>query len=226
MLDQNTDRIWYVIGAVLIGAAIILILNGTVPDLFGQVASTYEEKTEEAMNGAEKLASVDMVDTGLTGRDIQPWHEGKTEYISEGSDSFLLTSEGQRGGFSFPAHYFQLGETYTLTFDITKLEGTIDGIVGHLLIAGEDDVEIKIDGRPAERWEIRTRAKNPWQTGISYPNDEQTHTIELTFTKTIDDVADKRVYVQPNRMIFHSDYKALFENIALFQHEEPKEEEV
>lgn len=224
MLDQNTDRIWYVIGAVLIGAAVILIFNGAVPSLFGQVANTYEEKTEEATNGAEKLASVDMVDTGLTGRDIQPWHEGEIEYVSEGSDSFILTSEEQRGGFSFPAHYFQLGETYTLTFDITKLEGTIDGVGGHLRIAEEDNIKVKIDGQLAEIWEIRERADNLWQTGISYPDDDQTHTIEVTFTKTTDDVADKRVYVQPNRMIFHSDYKALFENITLFQHEEPKEE--
>lgn len=55
MLDQNTDRLWYVIGAVLIGAAIILMLNGTVPDLFAQVAGIYEEKTEEAMSGAEHI---------------------------------------------------------------------------------------------------------------------------------------------------------------------------
>lgn len=57
MLDQNTDRMWYVIGAVLIGAAIVLILNGSVPDLFGQVASTYEEKTEEATGAMEAVVA-------------------------------------------------------------------------------------------------------------------------------------------------------------------------
>lgn len=56
MLDQNTDRLWYVIGSVLIGAAIILLLNGTVPDLFAQVAGTYEEKTGEATNAIEYLS--------------------------------------------------------------------------------------------------------------------------------------------------------------------------
>lgn len=47
MLDQNTDRIWYVIGAVLIGAAIILLLNGTAPNLFAQVAGTMKDHTDE-----------------------------------------------------------------------------------------------------------------------------------------------------------------------------------
>lgn len=55
MLDQNTDRLWYVIGAVLIGGAIILLLNGTAPNLFAQVAGTYEELTEEATDATESL---------------------------------------------------------------------------------------------------------------------------------------------------------------------------
>lgn len=62
MLDQNTDRIWYVIGAVLIGAAIILIANGTLPDLFGQVADTYGEKTEEAAGAMEEMVTGEPVE--------------------------------------------------------------------------------------------------------------------------------------------------------------------
>lgn len=47
MLDQNTDRMWYVIGAVVIGAAIILILNSTASAMFSSVANTFEDKTNE-----------------------------------------------------------------------------------------------------------------------------------------------------------------------------------
>lgn len=47
MLDQNTDRMWYVIGAVIIGAAIILILNGTAPQLFASVGDTFQEKVAD-----------------------------------------------------------------------------------------------------------------------------------------------------------------------------------
>ena len=38
MLDQNTDRMWYVIGAVLIGAAIIFAANALFDDvIFKQI---------------------------------------------------------------------------------------------------------------------------------------------------------------------------------------------
>ena len=37
MLDQNTDRMWYVIGAVLIGAAIIFGMNTLMPNAFASV---------------------------------------------------------------------------------------------------------------------------------------------------------------------------------------------
>lgn len=47
MLDQNTDRMWYVIGAVIIGAAIIFIINGTMPQLFASVGDTFSKKTDE-----------------------------------------------------------------------------------------------------------------------------------------------------------------------------------
>ena len=39
MLDQNTDRMWYVIGAVLIGAAIIFGMNTLMPEAFASVGT-------------------------------------------------------------------------------------------------------------------------------------------------------------------------------------------
>lgn len=51
MLDQNTDRMWYVIGAVLVGAAIILIANGTLPQMFASVTDSFENVSKEALDG-------------------------------------------------------------------------------------------------------------------------------------------------------------------------------
>ena len=74
MLDQNTDRMWYVIGAVIVGAAIILILNGTMPQIFASVADTFSEKTEdvtEITDGimpqvhATNLLNVDTITYGI-----------------------------------------------------------------------------------------------------------------------------------------------------------------
>lgn len=43
MLDQNTDRMWYVIGAVLIGAAIIFGMNTLMPNTFASVGESFTQ---------------------------------------------------------------------------------------------------------------------------------------------------------------------------------------
>ena len=48
MLDQNTDRMWFVIGAVIVGAAIIFIANGSLPTLFASITDTFQEQSDSA----------------------------------------------------------------------------------------------------------------------------------------------------------------------------------
>lgn len=43
MLDQNTDRMWFVIGALVVGAGIILITNKLFPQMFSQVVNAFEK---------------------------------------------------------------------------------------------------------------------------------------------------------------------------------------
>jgi len=89
MLDQNTDRMWYVIGAVLIGAAILLLLNGTAPDLFAQVAGTYEEKTEEATASADEIGDnlqVKYAEFGDEISTIRTWDPVENFHAYKGSD--------------------------------------------------------------------------------------------------------------------------------------------
>ena len=47
MLDQNTDRMWYVIGAVIVGAALIFLMNGAFPTLFANIGATFEGKVAQ-----------------------------------------------------------------------------------------------------------------------------------------------------------------------------------
>jgi len=100
MLDQNTDHTWYMIGAVLVGAAILLLLNGTVPDLFAQVAGTYEEKTEEATASADEIG----VNTGYEDRmldqftaflnDPASWEQGGIESNgTETTNDFVMRTD-------------------------------------------------------------------------------------------------------------------------------------
>ena len=62
MLDQNTDRMWFVIGAVIVGAAIIFIANGSLPTLFASVSDSFEESSAKATEVVEDMSpNVDYI---------------------------------------------------------------------------------------------------------------------------------------------------------------------
>ena len=54
MLDQNTDRMWYVIGAVIVGAALIFLMNGTFPGLFGTIGESFQDRVDVVSDVIEK----------------------------------------------------------------------------------------------------------------------------------------------------------------------------
>lgn len=62
MLDQNTDRMWFVIGAVLIGAGLIAAANLLFPELFAQMAASFRGMLDNATGG---LSDIDF-DGGST----------------------------------------------------------------------------------------------------------------------------------------------------------------
>lgn len=49
MLDQNTDRMWFVIGALVVGAGIILLANNMVPELFAKVTGSMKNVSDNAI---------------------------------------------------------------------------------------------------------------------------------------------------------------------------------
>lgn len=85
MLDQNTDRMWYVIGAVIIGAAIILILNGTMPQIFASVAESFDGAADKSTELAGYAADTSGVPYELQQhnviRDI-PFSDGYFNYLT------------------------------------------------------------------------------------------------------------------------------------------------
>ena len=48
MLDQNTDRMWYVIGALVVGAGIIILANNLLPKMFGDITETMANVVDDA----------------------------------------------------------------------------------------------------------------------------------------------------------------------------------
>lgn len=144
MLDQNTDKLWYVIGAVLIGAAIILILNGTVPDLFGQVAGTYEEKTEEAVFGAKEVGATTYK---VKPHALSPFRSNVVNY-DEATNTYELditSTFNYSSGFQVDSgeHLVPYGHRYELNYDLYIPEQYGDKAV---------KTEINNDAHGVENW--------------------------------------------------------------------------
>lgn len=56
MLDQNTDRMWYVIGALVVGAGIILLANQFMPEVFANITKSFTGTTDDATSEVENMA--------------------------------------------------------------------------------------------------------------------------------------------------------------------------
>lgn len=123
MLDQNTDRMWYVIGAVIIGAAIILILNGTAPELFASVADTFRDKTEEV---TEVIDGIDpnTHENLLAAYENVEMHGGQRLNV-DGTVTGSNKSEFLRFADLSPIfEKYGPDQTYTLSFDVKSLDTT------------------------------------------------------------------------------------------------------
>ena len=64
MLDQNTDRMWYVIGALVVGAGIILLANNTMPEVFANVTESFEQPMNSGTKLLHDLAKTTNLYTG------------------------------------------------------------------------------------------------------------------------------------------------------------------
>lgn len=115
MLDQNTDRLWYVIGAILVGAAIVLLLNGAAPQLFASVGDTFEDvwgSTEDdiqQITGKENLlefGSMEMEGGYYITPDGSVWgYENQDEFLRHEDLAPIFEEYGP-------------DQTYTLSFEM------------------------------------------------------------------------------------------------------------
>ena len=62
MLDQNTDRMWYVIGALVVGAGIILLANKTMPEVFANITKTFKDTTDSATSAIADMTIYQATD--------------------------------------------------------------------------------------------------------------------------------------------------------------------
>lgn len=232
MLDQNTDRMWFVIGALVVGAGIILLANKVMPEIFAKVGRSFEnivESTVDEIKGAMKIPfSMDEIKFFMG-----------TERERTEDDVFIFASDTSYwGGLKIPHQYFELGKSYSITFDIQKISGEVPGLGGHLVTT--DHAEVLIDGVPATVWANgakNAQNRNIWAKSVNYPNDNEWHHVEIKFTKEYlpgqyegfdrdgkATTTDEAMYIQPNRAGGEADqianglvYKVAIKNIEYFE---------
>ena len=130
MLDQNTDRMWYVIGAVIVGAALIFLMNGTFPTLFANIGETFEEKVGQTTEMTDGIQPIGKPRPNLIGADDLRATAGEVlAYDAESSTWTLLVNESA-GWWNQGLRpkdervLIPYGETYTLSYEIYIPEHT------------------------------------------------------------------------------------------------------
>ena len=95
MLDQNTDRMWFVIGALVVGAGIILLANKTIPEIFGNTVSAMNNIVTAEFGNPNLLKD--------SAKEIMVTNSGNSSYALNYHDPDLIEPLVE-------------GETYTISF--------------------------------------------------------------------------------------------------------------
>ena len=111
MLDQNTDRMWYVIGAVLIGAAIIFGANSLYPSAFASVTGLMSDLTSEAGSSfGVNLFNMETANKGVVLSMNGEYFETPTHSLSdlirvEPGETYVFKTEGTSHNKRITYHY-------------------------------------------------------------------------------------------------------------------------
>lgn len=204
MLDQNTDRMWYVIGALVIGAGIILLANKAMPEIFANVSKSMEGVTGDASKVASELTVGNR--TPVNFRLYSQHTENVGRFYTHGE---VIVPSG--GGVYLKATDMGLepNTTYEFGYTFEKLDGHIWGVGGHTDYAFNNN-EFYVDG---QKMPAMYRSKTAWDQMSDLANEVNEggkHTILVRFKTPnkliIDederkfDQYDGRIYIQPNRM--------------------------
>ena len=146
MLDQNTDRMWYVIGAVLIGAAIIFGASTMFPSAFASVGSNVASVISTIEYNIHEAGTDYIADAGDLRMSYSGALEGKLRNLQgEGlATTFdLHTNTHRHSGLRIIPTYDVNGlnqwnpeKQYKLSYTMTVLEGELNRLAHDIRGAG------------------------------------------------------------------------------------------
>ena len=151
--------------------------------------------------------------------------EGNVEVLNRVNHDFTFKSVGgEFGGIIVTSTSLKPNQTYSLSYDLTKIDGEINRIGGHIGIS--DKMKVFINGEEQIINPIPETSTNLFSYGLPYNmQDNETIHVEVVFlTNTYDKeiYPDKPLKIQPNRFFkdasnvgFGVPYTAKVENIRL-----------
>lgn len=202
MLDQNTDRMWYVIGAVLIGAAIIFGMNTMFPsafasvgDLFSSQIATIDRKLERY---GEDLLTEYVIHQHANGvLDLSRYHNHNTIGLKHWGETDGLYLKLDELGL-------EPNSEYVLRYSFKKTDGTLVNIGGHTDGVFADNV-FYLDGVNMNPMRYQFSGDGlPWTGRKFMEDDTEVHTVTVYIytPDNFDEVLDRydgRIAIQPNR---------------------------
>ena len=155
MLDQNTDRMWFVIGAVIVGAATIFIANGTLPDIFASVTESFNNVAGEAvavMEGIEPQVENDSRLRPIKVHNSQ-FEDGLSHWIVRAGDSNVAVTT-------------TMDETYGQGAKVTATSNNLE--LGQGIWQSFHGTERQLEAGKVYRMEVVIRADEPMEVGIGF----------------------------------------------------------
>lgn len=153
MLDQNTDRMWYVIGALVVGAGIILLANKAMPEVFANVADAFKGVADESTKSASKL----KVQQGnlINAADAMRVWDADTNTNFWGYE-FVRTTN-----LAPIVDAYDINQRYTLRFDIKSLDTSeYDAVYVYSQNGNAAKYELRVDGNGS----TSIKVTEDWQT--------------------------------------------------------------
>lgn len=137
MLDQNTDRMWFVIGALVVGAGIILLANKAIPEIFANTVSAMNNIVTSEFGNPNLLkdASKEIMVTNSSSSSyalnyhdrhlVEPLVEGETYTVSFYARSPIATKFNQgifinRGTKDIPMNDTSISPEYKFYYGTFK----------------------------------------------------------------------------------------------------------
>ncbi len=118
MLDQNTDRMWYVIGAIVIGAAIIAMGLNIFDESFDSVEDNYSQLLA--------ISTFNVDDINRTWIELEPSQvykhgsaiSGRYDPIGESWVAEIPVGDSWSRGFQMESRLFEIPYGYAMTIDL------------------------------------------------------------------------------------------------------------